>query len=452
MAIVTVVAAAVTARGAELTDVASSFDSETVFDFRFRFRYDHTEKRAQIKRELEGVTPDQASIGRYKDLLFEEHRDTLTLRTEVGLYHDLMLFLELPIIYSDESTYSFDTSAGSGCTYPPVSDPTCVNGSNSSSVVDGIIPAGGFDAQRNGAAAPAGGPLFRGVARGAHGGSGGDAFDTLNVGLKWAPLNQRRDPTKPTWVIGVESQFSIGTVKSLDRARPNANHGVSDGLHRLIFSTAVSRRLGPIDPYLGLWYLLPIPRDDSLFKDYGPSEQNKNPQQHGGASFGFEAIAYERPRESYRVALDFRGRLEGHFAGRGYSEAWELFASSPALQCDTAYNRSCDPTVASRNAYQGQPFTGITAIDSYATLGADLAVNGQIGRYARVRAGFEYSHDQSHLITGDDIGTPATPNGRVTAPDEFNPAFRPIVDLPGRRYLVDNVSVYNAYLWAQVMF
>ena len=36
----------------DLTDVASSFDENNKFDFRFRARYDHVEKRASIKREM----------------------------------------------------------------------------------------------------------------------------------------------------------------------------------------------------------------------------------------------------------------------------------------------------------------------------------------------------------------------------------------------------------------
>jgi hypothetical protein len=440
------------ARGADLTDLASSFEEKHVFDFRFRFRYDHMEKRAQVKRELEGLSPDQEAIALFKDLVYQQQRDTLTLRAEMGLYQDFMLHVELPIIYSEQATYAFDTSAGAGCTYPPTTDPTCVNAVNSSTIADGIVPPGGFDATRNGAPLPPGGDLFRGVSRGAHGGSGADAFDTFNLGLTWAPVNQRRDDTKPTWILGAEAQFSIGNIKQLDRAHPDANHGVSDGVHRLLFRTAVSKRIGRVDPYVEFWYLLPIPREGSLFRDYGPAQKTKNPQQQGGTKFGFETIAYERPDKGYKVAVDLRGRIEGHFAGRGYSEIWELLASAPALQCDTAYNRACDPTVAMKNPYQGQPFTGITTIENYATLGADVAVTAQVTRYAHLRLGFDYTHDQSHLITGDDIGTPNNPTGRVIAPDEFNPAYRPIVDAIGRRYRIDNVNQYNVYLWGQVMF
>jgi hypothetical protein len=270
------------------------------------------------------------------------------------------------------------------------------------------------------------------------------------VGLDWAPVNQARDDTKPTWTLGFEGQFSIGNIKQFDRARPGANHGVSEGVHRLIARTAISKRFRYFDPYIGFWYMYPIAREDSLYKDYGAAQKTKNPQQQAGTIFGLEMVPFERPADSYKLAFDLRGRLEARFNGKGYSEAWELFASSPALQCDASYNLACAPPV--KNAYQGQPFTGITTIENYASLGADVALVGQVGKHAHFRLGFEYQHDASHLITNDDIGTPLNGHARVSLPQEFNPAYRAVVDQTGRRYRVDNVNIYNIYLWAQLMF
>jgi hypothetical protein len=439
------------AAAAEITDVASSFDTDNAFDFRFRVRFDHTEKRAQIKREFEGLTPTQDRILLGRDLVYERRREAVTLRTELGLWHDLMLFVELPVVVSDLERYRFDQPAGSGCVFAPAADPTCIDAQSSSTVADGIAPAAGFDAERNGVAFSSGNTLFRGVQRGALHGRGLDAFDTLNLGLTWAPISQHRDDTKPTWTLTFEPQISIGTIKSFDRARPDANRGVSDGLHHLFFRTAISKRIRAFDPYIGFWYMLPIARQGSLFKDYGPAQKVKSAQQEAGTTFGVEIIPFERPKHGHKISLDFRGRIEGHFRGRGYSEAWELFASSPALACDPNFNRACDPAVAS-NAYQNQPFTGITTIDSFATIGADFALAVQLGRHFRLRAGFQYTHDQAHFITGDDVGTPTTASGRVELPNEFNPAYRPVIDQVGRRFQVDNVNVYDAYVWTQLMF
>ncbi len=449
------VSAAPRAFGADLTEVSSSFDDNNKFDFRFRMFYGHTEKRAQVKREFEGLTPTQDSIQVLKDLVYEQSRDLISLRAEFGLFHDLAIHFELPVIIADQAVLGYDQSAGSGCVFPGApTPPNCVNATNSSTIADGLVPAGGFDATQNGRGLT-GSQVFRGVLRGARGGSGLDAFDTFNIGITWAPLSQARDDTKPTWAIGVEFDASIGNIKAFDRSRPDANHAVSEGVHRFIARTEISKRFKYLDPYIGLWYILPIARGDSLYKDYGPAQKQKNPQMQGGLNFGLEVVPFERPTQGYKFAIDLKGRIEGHFTGRGYPEIWEMLASSPALACDnttSGYNPACDATQ-TRNQYQGQPYTGIETIQNYATVGTGIGLLGQIGPYLRLRVGFDYTHDQSHLITGEDIGTPmAGGSGRVMAPSEFNPAYRAIIDQPGRRFVIDNVNIYDVYFYAQAMF
>jgi hypothetical protein len=444
------------ARAADVTDVASAFDEDNPFDFRFRVNYAHTEKRAQIKREFEGLSPTQSQIALLKDLVYAQHRDALNLRAEFGIFQDLMLHVELPIILALSEEYGFDQSAGSGCRFPPDPAPNCVNASNSSTVADGLVPATGYDATHNGAALPAGSLLFRGANRGAINGSGLDGFDTFNFGLTWAPVSQKRDDTKPTWVLALEPQISIGNIMQFDRSRANANHAVSEGVHRLVARTAISHRWRWVDPYMGFWYMYPIARGDSLYRDYGPSQKLKNPMQQGGTVFGVELVPFERPRDGHKVSIDLRGRLEGHFSGRGYSELWELLASAGPLACDTmdnhaAYNPACDPRQTS-NAYQNQPYTGITTIENYASLGADIALNVQVGQHARLRTTFEYQHDEAHFITGEDIGVPTTSSGRVMTAPEFSPAYRAVMDQVGRRYRVDNVDTYQFQIWGQLQF
>ncbi len=444
------------AHAADITDLASSFDDDNVFDFRFRVRYDHTEKRAQIKREAEGITPDQDQLLTFKDLRYKQVKDQMALRVEIGLFHDLQLSAELPIILNQVENYTYDQSSPNGCTFPETtSTPSCVDATNSTTVRDGIIPVGGFDAQHSGQSLGGAG-VFQGPQRGAIGGSGADAFDTINLALTWAPVNQRRDDTKPTWTIGFEGDISIGNIMQFDRLRPNANHAVSEGVHRLFARSTISKRFRYFDPYIGFWYMYPIARGDSLYKDYGPAQKTKNPQQQAGTVFGVEMVAYEKPADSYKFAIDLRGRIEGHFNGKGYSELWEVLASSPALGCDTmdnhaAYNLACDPSL-TKNAYQNQPYTGITTIENYATLGADVGLTGQVGKHAHFRVGMDYTHDASHLITNDDIGTPLNGDARVTLPAEFNPAYRAVIDQPGRRYRVDNVNAFDIYVSGQLMF
>ena len=438
-----VIGAATPARAADVTDVASAFDEDNPFDVRFRVRYDHTEKRGQIKRELEGMA-GQTSIATVRDLFYAFSRDTLTLRAEVGLFQDLMLHVELPIYLDQQNTYDFDQSAGAACRFPPDAMPDCVNAMNSTTIRDGFVGP---------PLSMSGKMIFQGAARGAGGGSGLDAFDTFNFGLTWAPVAQHRDDTKPTWTLTVEPQISIGNIMAYDRARPNANHAVSEGVHRLFFRTAISHRWRWIEPYMSFWYMYPIARGDSLFKDYGPSQTLKNPMQQGGTTFGAELVPFERPKDGHKIFIDLRGRLEGHFAGKGYSEAWELLASATPLGCDAAqapYNPACGG--GTTNPYQGQLFTGITTIENYASLGADIGLGVQVGQHARFKTEFEYTHDQAHLITGEDIGVPTTASGRVSLPTEFNPAYRATIDQVGRRYKVDNMDTYNFMVYGQLQF
>jgi hypothetical protein len=460
------------AAGAEITDVASSFDEDNPFDLRVRVGYYHDEKSASIKREGEG--PGQTDIVLFKDLLYAHTRDWMSLRIDVGIFQDLEVYGELPFIIRDQGEYRFDQSQGSGCVYPPAMNPTCVNATNSTTLNDGIVPMGGYDATNGGANFSSGSDLvFRGVKRG---GSGLDLFDTINLGILWGPLSQKRDDTKPTWVVGLEGQISFGNVMKFDRAMPDANHGVSEGVHRLIARTAISHRFKWVEPFIGFWYMLPIARDDSLFTDYGPTQKNGAPQQSAGTVFGVEGVPWERADKQYKVAIDVRGRIEGKFDGRGYSEAWEMLASSPALSCTTDpgsagdpmspnYNPACDPSKNSMNMntkYQGQPYTGLTTIENYGILGADASIVVQAGKYVRFNIGFQYTRDQSHFLTIDDVGKAFDPNqgngcdtpiaGRVSRACEYNPAFRPVINEVGRRYKVDNVDNFRFGVWAQAMF
>jgi len=447
---------------AEITDVASSFDDDHPFGFRLRVGYWHDQTNASIKRE--GENPNQTEVGLFKDLLYSHSRDWMAVRAEIGIYQDLAVYGELPFVLADSREYRFDQSLGSACIYPGMAGtPNCVNAMNSTTIADGIVPMNGYDATNSMPGVPVGfSPgsdlVFRGVSRG---GSGLNSLDTINIGIKWAPLSQARDDTKPTWIVDLQGQISIGNIMAFDRMRPDANHAVSEGLHHLIAKTAVSHRFKYVEPYAAFWYNFPIARDDSLFINYGPTQKNADPQQSAGTIFGFEGIPWERPDKYYKIALDLRGRIEGHFDGRGYSEGWELFASSDALTCDPMWNPSCDPSKVT-NKYQGMPYTGLTVIENYATLGADIALVVQAGRYLHFNIGLQYSRDQSHFITIDDVGRAwdATKGdgcsvpiaGRVSRPCEFNPAFRPVIDEVGRRYKVDNVDMFRFGVWAQAMF
>ena len=79
----------------------------------------------------------------------------------------------------------------------------------------------------------------------------------LAVGATWAVMNQARHDTMPTWLVRVESRFSVGDAQSYDPGRSSANETVAPGYHQLVLSTVASRRWNTLEPYLGGWYMLP---------------------------------------------------------------------------------------------------------------------------------------------------------------------------------------------------
>lgn len=458
---VALLAAPALAPAAEITDVATAFEADNPFDFRLRFGYEYTTKTAAIKREHEGAA-GQDKINIFKDLVSSQQRHALKLRAEFSLYTDLMVSIDLPVILSDSRSVSYDTRKGSECIYKGA-EANCVNGDNSmttNSVTTEdhsdtdpshyILPNSGFDAQNKGNGFDAGSNLvFRGPKRG---GDGASAFDTLNFALTYAILSQRRDATKPTWTLSAEYRLSVGNVMKFDRTRPEANTGVADGLDHFMVKTAMSRRFKWIDPYIQFWFDYPFARrDDTLFVNLGPKAKNQIPQIAGGTIFGLELIALDRPAEQYKIAFDLAGRIQGKFDGRGYSEAWEIFASSPALECSPMWNPACDPAQTT-NVYQGKAYSGLTTIENYATIGAHIGLNMQVSKWVRFRAYFDYQRDQAHFITVDDVGRPDADGQRVSKASEYNPAFRPVINEIGRRYRADDIDTFSFGIWGQAMF
>lgn len=537
------------ADAAEITDLASSFEKGKPFGFKLDVKYSYSYKTAHLTRESVpslqtqttrdylanhlGLPAGQAieTTEIVPDLLYTQRRHTMAIDLAIGLFRELELGVSLPLVLRDERQYDLDRNAG----FNTCGDGnwSCIAGA-SSTYLDGIYafsPSGQSSSL-----------LFAGPVRG---GSGTSMLDTINLSLTGAVVSQRRDPSKPTWTLGFEADVSIGDIMAYDntraylagRSEPSAQaliaksaalgpaeqgfSGVSDGLHRFIFKTAVSHRFKYVDPYLGLYYLLPLPRTFSAEgspwqTDYGFALKHPAPQHQAGITFGFEVTPYENKEKGHRIALDFRAGLQFHFLGRGYSEAWELLASSSALVCDDqtplpgtfnytdprgpggaitqgyfnpacrapdqngvtngAYPRLPANANAATAAYQ-RPYSGLTLIENYMTFQADLGVVIELFRHARLRLAVDYMRDQGHVLTQDDAGTTSYPDnnrlelnnplnatpgntGRgcdparvdLKCPYDWNPTYRAAINLPGRRYRVDDVNVISGSAMLQAYF
>jgi hypothetical protein len=188
-------------------------------------------------------------------------------------------------------------------------------------------------------------------------------------------------------------------------------------------------------------------------------------QQSAGTFFGFNGIPWQNRRQNQYLQIEVRGKVEAHFEGRGYSEMWEIFALGGSVADDpmAPLRVDRDPT-SMDDAAISHP--GVTTIENYLSFGGRLGLRGQLGDRAKFTASFELDYDQAHRISWADAGvelptctgTPAagceTANDSVVTPGtaEVNPLFSRTIDLPGRRYLVDESVTYVLLLGGTIMF
>lgn len=293
---------------AELTDVADSADENNPFDFNLNIYYKNTHEFADIKREYNTVpkTYDDGTGNLYyttesrrvETLEYKGNPEARFLRelmiaAEIGLYHDLSLSFDLPIVLKDAyklilENYDLD---GSGNVVPrPYS-----------LVENNLFPDAG-DLYYN------------------HMGVG-----DIAVGAQWAPFNQERGKDKFSWLVGFKVTFptaAIATPKNMNR-RVDANGdpatGIADtieqtgktgnvgkGLYTFDLRTAVAKRYDVAEPYFQVLASLSTPSANSIVKQA---------RHEFSFNVGTDLIAYEEIEKGHKIF--FRLDLAMQYTTRG---------------------------------------------------------------------------------------------------------------------------------------
>ena len=447
LVIVTVVVCASRVRAAEVTRVVSALDDDDRFDFNVTAAWLHEFKSAFIKRESETGASDYV-----KDLKYSQTRDVLNLRMDFGILWDVGLHVEAPLVLADNRELDFDQSAGSGCVFAGQGGtPSCVDHNNSTILRDGILPGYGASSYglnaRNGQAYTyPSSTVFQGPTR--------RGFEDLGLGITWAPFNQKRDDTRPTWTLSFDAKLDLFADMHFDPSNPGANTAVGPGYHQFIWSTWISHRFRYFDPYFGAWYNLPVRTNGSMYQDYPNGNQTAvNPMQRAGATAGVEQIAWENPRAQQRVTIEIRARMEQHFYGRSASELWEPLSGSS--KCSTQSPANCRPGIDGNLGDNTlMPYPGVTDTESYASFGGDAGLNVQVGKYVRFRSMFGLLVDMPHFITYAGTGVDRNGDGRVDSanPAEANVLYRDAIDAPGRRFRVEGTQIWSLFVEGSIMF
>ena len=412
----------VSARAAEVTRVVTALDQDDTFDFNLTAAWFHDSHTAAINREAASSSGIQLN----PDLKYAQTTDLLDLRTDFGILWDVGLHVDLPIVLAESNNLTVDPAAPGGTT---------------TFVRDGIYPA------YNGTSST----VFQSPTR--------SGLQYLGLGIQWAVFNQKRDDTKPTWTLGFDADLDIFKDMRFDPAAPDANTGVGLGYHQLIWSTWVSKRFRYFDPYFGASYMLPIRTNGSIYQDQGGGQTSVNPQQFATVIIGVEQIAWENPSGDQRVTVELQAHAAEHFAGRGTSELWEPLSGHPGCTLmggtvTETCRTSLDVTTDAMGTQHASPYAGVTDIDAYGSFGGEAGLNIQVGKYIRFRGLFGMTFDAAHFITNASAGVDKNHNGLVESgdPNEANPTYRESIDIPGRRFRVEDSRDWHLFLQGSLMF
>ena len=425
--------------------VASAADPGDPADLYLRIDYDYAIETASIWRERVGATTDPLDpIPKTLDLEFKQFRHRLVPRLDLGVFTNTSLNVALPIVIAQQR----ELSLGAG-----------VPRDGSSTVLDGLLPAEGFDARDPGT--PLSGDLmFRGVSR--------SGVDQVHAGMTFALMNQDNDATKPTWKLGGELRIPVGRVMRFNAADPSSETGVGRGIYEVRVSTSVARRYRRTEGWFELYWQAPVAEKDSSLLGLPADEQfgatSVRVGQQAGVAFGLEVYAIDDRATGNRISLDLGARIDGHFEGRAYTEMWEVFALAGDATRGGPLVLDRDPVT---DDVQARSHPGVTNVENYLETAGRAAIRAQLGRYVRFAAMFDLVWKTDHVITFADAGIDlptcgaAGTSGACEDEDngvvnpgtrEVNPLHVPRIDLVGHRYHSENNFGFVIGVQGQVLF
>lgn len=407
---------------AEITSVADAFDDDDSFDLHLTLGFQQTWKSGNIQRESNSLA-DQFSSGNFvasnmNVAKYTETTSRLNTRAEVGIYKDIALVLRLPVILSNNRKLE------------------AINSNVPQSVVLQGLPGEQLFSLP-----------FQSPTRG--------GIEYLAVGLNVDAMNQQRDRTKPTWLIGIEGRFNVsepmhacsknaplnqtnGQVScaypsdvnrdGVGRQMPGPpggpdyldgtnfsggrKEGVSRGTTGLEAHTYISKRTKYVEPYGGFSALFEFQNASS---DYGQTDLQgslvNHPPFRGTLVGGIAVIPWEIRDQFQRVELDFRASGTYVTEGRDYSPLFDALGASdaPSLRRPNFASFQDNPNTASAARYpsvidptsQKVYVTGLTDMQQHGIYTFSTQLTFQAGEYVKFNVGGAFTAEQGHFITFD---------------------------------------------------
>ena len=432
------------AGAAEVTNIATRGEPGRPFDLRISFRWDRFQERAQISRETPSAPDPGNPAGGVIDgdeLRYERKMNAFVPRVAIGVSHDLEVHFEWPYVAGDDRTWRFGQGAGGQPSGPAgatiATNDIDANGQACRTDVDGTGP---FVC-----------PLFP-VAPDTtayHGGRAGD----LKGGIAWGIFDDKEDPTKPFWLVGLDVTFPTASrydpvagrdptsaIWSSPHYAPGEPAPVGEKVWKWDFQTALSRRLGPMDPYVKA-HVLFMTKSSGTYSNCEHAADlavRTNPEMNSaapancaaqgsgadaklpwmaGITLGTELVPYENDAEQQRVALDFRLFGDYTSAARFYNELTDMSGK-------------------------------LHWTDEYLTMGGSFGIYLRASKFITLQGSTSISTSTAHWLTGETLGSnrdwpPLGTGGITTDASRMNPNYDWRYDAPGRRFRISEVANFT---------
>lgn len=419
---------------ASYTDVIDAADDGDPFDLNVRIGFRRSVTTQTIFREV-AAEAGSTLAGRLAIADSEHTRNVLDVGLEIGVFKDLAVFLNLPIVLRDSRRLSFPSGA-TEADVPTIQDALedPYRATDGTLVTDQVLFTVPFDS-----------PDRSGI-------------DEIHVGAMFDVMNQARRPDLPTWMMKFEFQLGVGPLIQACQDG-DSDCGVSDGVHRFIFETRLSRRWRMLEPYGGIGFLFAWAGNaQDRFAPEGElaGYSHSRPPLEGWLTVGTSVIPWEQRARWQRFSFDLQ--LSGRYISeaRNYSPLFDALGSSTHPQLATPVREGVLTSADDR--LRQIPFTGLSDVQAHVAFGGTLAVELQAARYVRFRFGASIERRTKHLLTYTDQCNPnvdpETGDPRIGTCDQgiINPLHRFTLDFPGRRFYVDGATTWELFVQAQAQF
>jgi hypothetical protein len=428
------VCVAPSARAAMVTDIAENPDPTHQFSVNLDLRWQMFQETGTITRQF----TDNSTGTSYTadELAYRRTTQVIDFFAHFGLFRGFELHVDVPYVISDTQAWNYATVNGKS-----VQPTSTIQNNNYNADGQEIGPMPLFSVP---------GTVYRG------------GFADPTFGFTAKLMDDRNPQTLPadwypprshyaTWVIGIDYTPPLVGVMNpsvTNPATPNTNSylPIGTGAHSVNFWTAISKRLGIIEPFLRMHFNLQVAGAGAY--DNCSISAAHNPQQLYMSSEQATECSSAAGADTFWVG---KTGLEPPFIGGVFFGSDFHAYSSKDVSLDFSASFIGDYISKSRTYSElSDELHKLTYVNDYFNIGGQISMDLRFAGIVHWISYFALTSDTSHLLTTESVGVDRNGDGRVSLPQTFNPwtgsnevnpDYSFLVDQPGRQFGITAVAV-----------